>query len=68
MPDAAFPIIVRELEGPKGRVRFVFNFSMEPARYTWHGPAASAILNDEKVSEGTVLELAPWDVRVLAEE
>jgi beta-galactosidase len=50
---------------PDGRrVHIVHNWSWEPARA--QAPVdLSDVLNDDSVPAGTVLELGPWDVRVL---
>ncbi|QHC68131.1 beta-galactosidase [Rathayibacter sp. VKM Ac-2759] len=47
------------------RIRFVHNWSWEPSTFTLPG-GASDVLSGEALPAGAVLELGPWDVRVLA--
>ena len=48
------------------RVRFIHNWSWEPSSFLLPCRVTDAA-TEEKLAEGTSLELGPWDVRVLLE-
>ena len=64
LPDA---VTVTGARNPRGeRVRFVSNWSWEPATLALPAPARD-LLSGEELAEGAALALEAWDVRVLVE-
>ncbi len=66
LPGAHFPVIVRSGRLTNGHdVHYVMNYSALPQRVTYSLPAGTDLLSGKAVEGSGVLELKPWDVRIV---
>lgn len=64
-----FPIITKTGTNGSGKtVRYLFNYSSKPAKVNYNFGKGLEILLDKSIDKNSVVEIEPWDFRIIEEQ
>ncbi len=69
VPDAHFPVIIKEGTNQKGsHIAYYFNYSSEVVETVYRGKTGTELLSNEEISDGDILAIPDWGVKIIMTE
>lgn len=69
LPAYSFPLIQKRGYNDAGKlIRYYFNYSSSPVRFTYDGLKGTELLKEREVITGEELEIQAWDLKIIEED